>query len=165
VNSTLELDGKTYTIVGVMPEGFDVPSPWAQYGAHRLYLPFQRDRLLGADRAGHQWPVIGRLAANATKETAQADMDRVTRGLEEEYPQTNTDWNAKLFTVHEYLFGAVGGQLRLILGAAALVLLIACGNVAGLLLARAATRDTELSLRAALGASRRAVARLLFSPA
>jgi predicted permease len=165
VNSTLELDGKRYTIVGVMPEGFDIPSPWSQYGAHRLYLPFQRARLLAGDRAGHQWPVIGRLAANATKESAQADMDRVTRGLAEEYPQTNTDWNAKLFTVHEYLFGAVGGQLRLILGAAALVLLIACGNVAGLLLARAATRDTELSVRAALGASRRAMVRLLFAEA
>jgi hypothetical protein len=165
VNSTLELDGRPYTIVGVMPEGFDVPSPWSQYGAHRLYMPFQRERLLKGDRAGHSWPVIGRLAANATKESAQADMERVTRGLAEEYPQTNTDWNAKLFTVHEYLFGAVGGQLRLILGAAALVLLIACGNVAGLLLARAATRDTELSVRAALGASRRAMVRLLFSEA
>jgi predicted permease len=164
-NSTLELDGKTYTIVGVMPEGFDVPSPWSQYGAHRLYLPFLRDQLLQGNRAGHSWPVIGRLAANATKESAQADMDRVTRGLAEEYPQTNTDWNAKLFTVHEYLFGAVGGQLRLILGAAGLVLLIACGNVAGLLLARAAARDTELSVRAALGASRRAMVRLLFAEA
>ncbi len=165
VNSTLELDGRAYTIVGVMPEGFDVPSPWSQYGAHRLYLPFQRDRLLRGNRAGHSWPVIGRLAANATKESAQADMDRVTRGLAEEYPQTNTDWNAKLFTVHEYLFGAVGGQLRMILGAAALVLLIACGNVAGLLLARAATRYTELSVRAALGASRRAMVRLVFAEA
>jgi predicted permease len=165
VNSMLELDGKTYTIVGVMPEGFDVPSPWAQYGAHRLYLPFQRDRLSRGDRAGHQWPVIGRLAASATKESAQADMDRVAGGLAREYPATNTDWNAKLFTVHEYLFGAVGGQLRLILGAAALVLLIACGNVAGLLLARAAARDTELSVRAALGASRRAMVRLLFAEA
>jgi len=165
VNSTLELDGRTYTIVGVMPEGFDVPSPWAQYGSHRLYLPFTRDRLLRGDRAGHSWPVIGRLAANATKESAQADMDRVTSGLAEEYPQTNTDWNARLFTVHDYLFGAVGGQLRLILGAAALVLLIACGNVAGLFLARAATRDTELSVRAALGASRRAIVRLLLAEA
>ena len=165
VNTALELDGRSYTIVGVMPEGFDVPSPWSQYGAHRLYLPFQRARLLAADRAGHQWPVIGRLAANATKESAQADMDRVTRALGEEHPQTNTDWNAKLFTVHEYLFGPVGGQLRLILGAAALVLLIACGNVAGLFLARAATRDTELSVRAALGASRRAIVRLLCAEA
>jgi predicted permease len=109
--------------------------------------------------------VIGRLAANATKASAQADMDRVTRGLADEYPQTNTDWNAKIFTVHEYLFGQVGGQLRMMLGAAAVVLLIACGNVAGLLLARGAARETELSVRAALGASRRAMVRLLFAEA
>jgi putative ABC transport system permease protein len=165
VNSTLELDGRTYTIVGVMPEGFDVPSPWSQYGSHRLYLPFQRTALLRGDRGGHGWPVIGRLATNATKASAQADMDRVTRELAEQYPQTNAEWNAKLFTVHEYLFGPVGGQLRLILGAAAVVLLIACGNVAGLFLARAAARETELSVRAALGASRRAIVRLLFSEA
>jgi predicted permease len=67
--------------------------------------------------------------------------------------------------VHEYLFGGVGSQLRMILAAAAIVLLIACGNVAGLLLARAATRETEMSVRAALGASRRAMVRLLFSEA
>jgi predicted permease len=165
VSSPLQLDGRTYTIVGVMPEGFDVPSPWSEYGAHRLYLPFQRERILRAHRAGHAYPVIGRLAANATKESAQADMERVTRGLGEEYPQTNADWNARIFTVHEYLFGQVGVLLRLILGAAAVVLLIACGNVAGLLLARAAARETELSVRAALGASRRAMVRLLFSEA
>jgi predicted permease len=165
LDTTLELDGRTYTIVGVMPEGFDVPSPWGRYGLHQLYLPFQRARILAGHRGGHAWPVIGRLAASQTKESAQADMDRVTRQLGEEYPQTNADWTAKVFTVHEYLFGSVGEQLRMILGAAAVVLLIACGNVAGLLLARAATRETEMSVRAALGASRRAMVRLLFSEA
>ena len=164
LDATLELDGRTHTVVGVMPEGFDVPSPWASYGSHRLYLPFQRERLRGS-RGNHSWPVIGRLAVDVTKESAQSDMDRVTRELGEEYPQTNADWNSQVFTVHEYLYGPVGGQLRLLLGAAAVVLLIACGNVAGLLLARAAARETELSVRAALGASRRAVVRLLFSEA
>jgi predicted permease len=165
LHTSLELDGKTYAIVGVMPEDFDVPSPWAQYGAHRLYLPFQRTRIENGDRGNHGWPVIGRLAEGATLESAQSDMDRVMRELAEEYPQTNEGRSTKVFTVHEYLFGQVGGQLRLILGAAAVVLLIACGNVAGLLLARAAARETELSVRAALGASRRAMVRLLFSEA
>jgi len=164
VGSTIQLNGETVTVVGVMPEGFDVPSPWAQYGTYRLYLPFQRERLEG-NRGSHGWPVIGRLAEGATKESAQADMDYIMRELADEYPQTNADRSAKVFTVHEYLFGQVGGQLRVILGAAALVLLIACGNVAGLLLARAAGRETELSVRAALGASRRAMVRLLFSEA
>jgi predicted permease len=162
LGSTLELNGRAHTVVGVMPEGFDVPSPWSQYGSHRLYLPFQRERLAG-DRGSHAFPVVGRLADGATKESAQADMDRVSRELAMEYPGTNADWSAAVFSVHEWLFGEVGKQLGLILGAAGLVLLIACGNVAGLLLARAAARETELAVRAALGGSRRALVRLLFS--
>jgi putative ABC transport system permease protein len=164
LDTALELDGQTFTVVGVMPEDFDVPSPWAQYGTYRLYLAFQRENLEG-NRGSHSWPVIGRLAADASKESAQADMERVMRELAEEYPQTNADRSTEVFTVHEYLLGNVGGQLRMILGAAAIVLLIACGNVAGLLLARAVGREAELSVRAALGASRRAMVRLLFSEA
>jgi putative ABC transport system permease protein len=164
VGSTLELNGRAYTVVGVMPADFDVPSPWARYGSHRLYLPFQRERLAG-NRGSHSFPVVGRLAEGATKKSAQADMDRVTRELAVEYPETNADWSAKVFTVHEYLFGEVGKQLGMILGAAAVVLLIACGNVAALMLARAAGRETELAVRAALGGSRGALVRLLFSEA
>jgi predicted permease len=164
LGSLVELDGTPLTVVGVMPEGFDVPSPWMQFGGYRVYLPFPDERLQG-NRGSHGFPVIARLSEGTTKAAAQADMDRVMRELAEEYPQTNADRSTRIFTVHEYLFGQVGGQLRLILGAAAIVLLIACGNVAGLLLARAAARETELSVRAALGASRRALVRLLFSEA
>jgi len=164
LGSTLELDGEAYTVVGVMPEGFDVPSPWMQFGGHRLYLPFPNERLEG-NRGNHSFPVIARLRPGATKESAQADMDGVMRQLAQEYPLTNEDRSTKVFTVHEYLFGGVGKQLGMILGAAGVVLLIACGNVAGLLLARAAGRETELAVRAALGASRRAMVRLLFSEA
>lgn len=164
LGSTLQLDGTTYTVVGVMPEGFDVPSPWAQMGQYKLYLPFQNDRM-NQNRGSHGFPVVARLAPGATKESAQADMDRIMRELGDEYPLTNEGRSTKVFTVHEYLFGSVGKQLGMILGAAAVVLLIACGNVAGLLLARAAGRETELAVRAALGASRRAMVRLLFSEA
>lgn len=162
VGTSLEVDGSPYTVVGVMPEGFDVPSPWAHMGDYQLYLPFQ-SRWLTGNRGNHGYPVIARLAPNATKESAQADMDRIMRELAQEYPRTNGDRGSRVSTVHEYLFGNVGRQLGLILGAAALVLLVACGNVAGLLLARAAARETELSVRAALGASRRSLVRLLFS--
>jgi putative ABC transport system permease protein len=165
LSSTLQLDGTSYTIVGVMPKDFDVPSPWARMGTYQVYLPFQAERIASGSRGSHGWPVIARLAPGRTKESAQADMDRIMGELAQEYPETSTDRSAKVFTVHEYLFGAVGGQLRMILGAAALVLLIACGNVAGLLLARAAGRETELAVRAALGATRRAMVRLLFSEA
>ncbi len=162
IGSSIELDGRSYTVVGVMPKGFDVPSPWSQMGDHKLYLPFRNETLQG-DRGSHSYPVIARLAPGVTKEAAQADMDRIMRELASEYPSTNGDRSAKVFTVHEYLFGGVGRKLGLILGAAGLVLLIACGNVAGLLLARAAGRETELAVRAALGAGRRAMVRMLFS--
>ena len=145
-----------------MPEGFDVPSPWARMGDYRLYLPFQNSWLI-ANRGNHGFPIIARLAPGATKESAQADMERIMRELATEYPRTNGDRSSRVALVHEYLFGKVGRQLGLILGAAALVLLIACGNVAGLLLARAAGREGELSVRAALGASRSSLVRLLFS--
>ncbi len=164
LGSTLQLDGEAYTVVGVMPEGFDVPSPWMQFGGYRLYLPFPSERLKG-NRGSHGYPVIARLAPGITKEAAQADMDGVMRQLAEEYPLTNENRSTKVFTVHEYLFGDVGKQLGMILGAAGVVLLIACGNVAGLLLARAAGRETELAVRAALGAGRSAMVRLLFSEA
>ncbi len=117
LGTSLELDGTAYTVVGVMPEGFDVPSPWSQMGSFRVYLPFQNERLSG-NRGSHGFPVIARLAPGQTKETAQADMDRIMRELAAEYPQTNADRSAKVFTVHEYLFGRVGRQLGLILGAA-----------------------------------------------
>ena len=163
LDSSLEINGTPYTVVGVMPEGFDVPSPWSQLLAHKLYLPFQNERLSGTGRGNHGFPVVARLADGVTKEAAQADMDRIMAELAVEYPDTNGDRSSKVFTVHEYLFGTVGTQLKVILGAAVVVLLIACGNVAGLLLARAAGRESELSVRAALGASRRAMVRLLFS--
>ncbi len=162
LNSSIHLDGKAYTIVGIMPKGFDVPSPWAQMGTYKLYLPFQ-DQVLRKDRGNHSYPVIARLAPGVTPALAQSDMDRVMRELAKEYPETNGARTAKVFTVHQYLFGSVGRELGMILGAGVLVLLIACGNVAGLLLARSAGRETELAVRAALGAGRRAIARMLFS--
>jgi len=162
LGSSVEIDGDAYTVVGVMPAGFDVPSPWSVTLQHQFYLPFPRERLSGS-RGSHSYPVVARLAEGTTKETAQEDMDRIMRELAQEYPRTNGDREARVFSAHEYLFGSAGRQLALILGAALVVLLVACGNVAGLQLARAAGRETELAVRAAVGASRRALVRLLFA--
>jgi len=162
LGSTLEIDEAPYTVIGVMPEGFDIPSPWVGTRHYQLYTPFA-DAWLRGDRGSHSYPVVARLAPGTTLPAAQADMDRIMRDLAREYPSTNADRTTKVFTAHDYMFGSVGRQLALILGAAGLVLLIACGNIAGLQLARATGREAELALRAALGASRGALARLLFS--
>ncbi len=162
LNSSISVDGVPLTVVGVMPPSFDVPSPWAGTRSHQLYLPFPRSALEG-NRGNHSFPVIARLKEGTSVETAQADMERVMRELADEYPVTNAQRSAQVSTVHDYLYGEVGKQLLLILGAAGLVLLIACGNVASLQLARVTEREDELTVRAALGASRRALVRLLFS--
>src|SRR5690606_16186574 len=114
-------------------------------------------------RGSHGFPVDARLSEGTTLEAAQADMERVMRELAVEYPRTNADRSVQVFTVHDYLYGYLGRQLALVLAAAVLVLLIACGNVAALQLARATARESELSVRSALGASRWTVARLLFT--
>lgn len=162
LGTTLDIDYMPYTVVGVMPRGFDVPSPWAGTRSHELFVPLTDERL-AESRQWHNMPVVGRLRPGATLETAQADMERIMAELAAEYPATNATRTARVFTVHEYLFGNVGKQLGIVLGAALLVLLIACGNVAGLQLARSAGREGELSVRTALGASRGAMIRLLFS--
>ena len=162
LDQTVVVNGKPLTVVGVMPEGFDVVSPWNRTGRFALYRPFDDEDLRG-NRGNHSYPVVGRLAPGMTREGAEADMVRIMGELAMEYPQTNQDRSARVFSAHEYLFGDDGRMLGLILGAAGVVLLVACGNVAGLQLARTAARETELAVRSALGASRAAVVRVLFA--
>jgi putative ABC transport system permease protein len=162
LGSSLEVDGESWTVVGVMPEGFDVPSPWSPTERHLFYLPFL-DEDLQTNRRNHSYPVIARLATGVSMEAAQSDMERIMRELAEEHPATNEGRSSRVFEIHDYLYGELGRQLGLILGAALVVLLIACANVAGLQLARAAGRESELAVRSAMGASRWAVTRLLFA--
>jgi putative ABC transport system permease protein len=162
LGATLEMDESPYTIVGVMPVSFDVPSPWAGTRHYQVYTPFKNAWLTG-NRGSHSYPVVAQLRPGATLETAQDDMNRIMRELAKEYPQTNADRSVKVFTAHDYMFGAIGQELALILGAAGLVLLIACGNIAGLQLARATAREAELAVRSALGATRGALVRLLLA--
>ena len=162
VGTTIHIDESPYTVIGVMPRDFDVPSPWLGTQHHQLYTPFQ-DAWLNGDRGSHSYPVVARLRSRTTLAMAQADMDRMMRELAREYPRSNADRSVKVFTAHDYMFGTVGGELALILGAAGLVLLIACGNIAGLQLARATARESELAVRGALGATRAALVRLLLT--
>jgi putative ABC transport system permease protein len=162
IGATLEIDQSAYTIVGVMPESFDVPSPWSGTQHHQLYTPFKNAWFTG-NRGSHSYPVVAQLRPGATLGMAQDDMNRIMRELGKEYPQTNANRSVKVFTAHDYMFGDIGRELALILGAAGLVLLIACGNIAGLQLARATAREAELAVRSALGATRGALVRLLLA--
>ncbi len=153
VGSTLAIDGVPHTVVGVMPAGF-----------HILHdVDFWRPMRRGEPRDSHSWLIIGRLQSGVSIGEAQGQVEVISAQLEEAYPESNEDKALLLTGLQQALGENYRLSLMLLMGAIALVLLIACGNVASLLLARGSARRTELSVRAALGASGRRLARQMFA--
>ena len=158
----LKLDDQEYTIVGVMPETFKL---WVFPARVWIPLVFSNDQLGPKGRQSRPFYVFGRLKPGVTQQEAQAEATILVRHLEPDSAKAEKDWEAMVISLQEFQiqYARVRAALLLLMGTVGFVLLIVCANVAGLLLARAAARQHEMAVRAALGASRVRLIRQLLS--
>jgi putative ABC transport system permease protein len=148
VGRDITVNSQNYSVIGVMPDKFRVPDfAWA-------WVPVGWTDAERAVRGNHNYFVIGRLKPNIQPGQAKSDLAAISTRLEQQYPEDDKGWGATLVPLHQQLIGDVRTALLVLLGAVAFVLLIACANVANLVLAKTLARGKEMAIRSALGAGR-----------
>ncbi|HMD95808.1 MAG TPA: ABC transporter permease [Terriglobia bacterium] len=158
IGNSIYLEGRAYTVLGVLPPHFIFP-PQRWEGTPEVFVPV----IPNPDRGWHYVRVIGRLAPGITKQQARTEMNGIAARLAQAYPGTNRDQGVAIDQLTQYVVGGVRQTAWVLLGAVAFVLLIACTNVANLLLSQGAKREREIAIRSAVGATRSRIVRQLLT--